>query len=417
MPSIEVNGVTYTATVFVRHGDSCPDSARGPQHRKCNCRKYVLRYDSATQQQKKVSAKTRSWEKAEAAAREWVDDKDPAKQEMKRLQAALEKKEGAAVTIETAVAKYLADMIYRLGDNGTVGRARTLLGNVAADGTIKRNGKLFDWLDRQAPRPVFISDITPTHLMDWRNGWNYGDGTAFQAWCDTKTFFKFCRKQGWIPVNPGDGIRHPKRAAGNRTATFSDKQYDAIVAAATGNQRVHTFLALLRWSGMAIVDAVQFDKKSVDDAGVLRYKRQKTAKLATVKLPEDVQALIRSLPDGQPFRNPSISILTDKQAWRVKLQKLFKAAGITSVRTDIGNRAPHPHMLRDTCAVWYLRHGMGVHGVAKILGDNVGTVEKHYLPFVAELEKAHIAENDEILKEAAAKSATPARVLNIANKR
>src|SRR6266404_5519124 len=105
MPSIDVNQITYTATVFVRHGASCPDSQRGPQHRKCNCRKYVLRYDSATQQQKKVAAKTRSWEKAETAAREWVDGHDPAKQEMKRLQSALEKKEGAAVRIENAVAK------------------------------------------------------------------------------------------------------------------------------------------------------------------------------------------------------------------------------------------------------------------------------------------------------------------------
>jgi hypothetical protein len=40
---------------------------------------------------------------------------------------------------------------------------------------------------------------------------------------------------------------------------------------------------------------------------------------------------------------------------------------------------------------------MSLHGVAKILGDNVKTVERHYLPFVQELENAHIEENSKIL--------------------
>ena len=72
----------------------------------------------------------------------------------------------------------------------------------------------------------------------------------------------------------------------------------------------------------------------------------------------------------------------------------------------------HPHMLRDTCAVWYLRHGMGLYGVAKILGHSNPTITaKHYAPFVKELENAHIAENKEIL--AAAKPKPSGKVLKI----
>src|SRR6266478_1051765 len=167
------SSVTRTATVFVRHGAACPDAARGTDWRKCNCRKSLLLYDGATKTQTKESAKTRSWEKAEAKAREWLDSHDPEKIRLRQLEAELDRKQGKAARIEQAVAGYLVDMIARLGDNGTVGRARTLLGYVEPDGTVKRNGKLFDWLDRQSPRPIFISDITPTHLLDFRAGWKY----------------------------------------------------------------------------------------------------------------------------------------------------------------------------------------------------------------------------------------------------
>ena len=408
--------ITYTATVFVRHSAACPDAKRGTDWRKCNCRKSLLLYNGANQKQEKVSAKTRSWEKAETQARAWLDSFDPEKIRLKQLEAELDRKQGKAVRIEQAVAGYLADMITRLGDNGTVSRARTLLGSVSAGATLTRNGKLFDWLDKQSPRPVFVSDITPSHVADFRNSWKYpSDLTTFQSWCDTKTFFKFCRAQGWIPTSPAAELGYPKKARGSRTGTFTDEQYDAIVAAAKGDQRLHTFLELLRWSAMALVDAVLFDKNSVDDAGTLRYTRKKTGTLATVALPEHVQVLIRSLPTGQPFRDQSKQLPSAIQDWRKQLQELFKRAKITAVRTDVGNRKPHPHMLRDTCAVWYLRHGMSLHGVAKILGHANPTITaKHYLPFVTELEKAHIAENNEILKAANPKA--PARVLNIANR-
>ena len=408
--------ITYTATVFVRHSAACPDAKRGSDWRKCNCRKSLLLYNGANQKQEKVSAKTRSWEKAETQAREWLDSFDPEKIRLKQLEAELDRKQGKAVRIEQAVAGYLADMITRLGNNGTVSRARTLLGHVDADGTVKRNGKLFDWLDKQSPRPVLVSDITPAHVAGFRNSWKYpSDLTTFQSWCDTKTFFKFCRAQGWIPTSPAAELGYPKKARGSRTATFTDDQYDAIVAAAKGNERLHTFLELLRWSAMALVDAVLFDKKSVDDAGTLRYTRKKTGALATVPLPEHVQVLIRSLPAGQPFRDQGNQLPSNIQDWRKQLQELFKRAGIKTVQTDLGPRAPHPHQLRDTCAVWYLRHGMGLHGVAKILGHaNPMITAKHYLPFVSELEKAHIAEARAVL--AAAKPKAQARVLNIANR-
>ena len=45
----------------------------------------------------------------------------------------------------------------------------------------------------------------------------------------------------------------------------------------------------------------------------------------------------------------------------------------------------HPHRFRDTFAVDLLLRGASPYDVAKMLGDTIETVEKHYTPFVREL--------------------------------
>ena len=102
------------------------------------------------------------------------------------------------------------------------------------------------------------------------------------------------------------------------------------------------------------------------------------------------QAAIR----GEPFRMKDFDAHNDTVTWRKRLQRLFTLAGITEVRNELGKaRPPHPHMLRDTFAVWHLRHGVPLHAVSKMLGHgNPVTTAKAYLPYVKELEKATIAE-------------------------
>ena len=55
----------------------------------------------------------------------------------------------------------------------------------------------------------------------------------------------------------------------------------------------------------------------------------------------------------------------------------------------LGKRAgvagAHPHRFRDTLAVDMLSRGASPYDVAKMLGDTIETVEKHYTPFVKEL--------------------------------
>jgi integrase len=407
---IVVDGITYTAAVRVRHSPTCKETKHDVAS--CTCRKSIITYNGKTKKQQIIAAKTRSWTNAERFAEQWLDRFDPKAVE-----------EAKKVTIENAIRAYLDDVITRLGDGGTAERKQTLLGYINPDGTVRRKGRLQQWFDTLRERPVFISDITSDHIRRFRDSWDFAsDLTTASSFDMLKTFFRFCHSMGWIPSNPATALRRPQTKRGNRTATFSDEEYARILDGAHGNQRLETFLELMRWSGMALVDAVLFEQKLVGADGVLRYKRAKTETVATVKLPDHVLALLRNVPlekDNtveQPFLRQGVDLETCEQDWRKALQALFAKAGVATVKTDVRERPSHPHMLRDTCAVWYLRHGMSLYGVSKVLGHTNPTITaRAYLPFVKELEKAHIAENESVLAAAQPKR-QGSKVLRITRK-
>jgi len=54
--------------VIVRHSSTCKDKGKGAEWRKCRCSKTLLVYKSDQGENRRISAKTRSWERAEDAA-------------------------------------------------------------------------------------------------------------------------------------------------------------------------------------------------------------------------------------------------------------------------------------------------------------------------------------------------------------
>src|SRR5260370_39442316 len=131
-----------TVNAVVRHSADCKDASKGPEWRRCRCPKSLRIYEDG--RERRISAKTRSWEQADRFAQEYLDSFDADKQELKRLRTAKERQQ---VKIEEALALYLAGMAARLADNGKVAMARSLFGN--GDPETKaglRNGHLLHWL-------------------------------------------------------------------------------------------------------------------------------------------------------------------------------------------------------------------------------------------------------------------------------
>src|SRR6266568_3217730 len=111
--------------VRVRHSSTCKDRAKGKYWHQCNCRKVLYIYEGGGPGTGKIrSAHTRSWTKAEERRDSILN---PTKAQ-------------TTMTIEKAVAWYLKDIVFRLGEGGTLERNKTLLGDVKEDGTVIRKG-------------------------------------------------------------------------------------------------------------------------------------------------------------------------------------------------------------------------------------------------------------------------------------
>ncbi len=418
-----------TVSVFARHKDGC--LFYKPGDRECRCGKYLLVYESDQKRNRMASARTTSWTEAEARAQEMRDSWNPEKIELQQLRA---KRELEQISLIDAVSLYLVDKESRLGKNSTVELARCFWGDIdPATKELKREGKFFSWIASQPSnqRPAYVRDVTAKHLTDWRAAWTWNDLTRSVRWNLVKTFFHFCEAQGWITDNPARKLKPLKARKGNRTAIFTDQQYADILDAVHAydpefqpasirkhwQRRIRAFLELLRWSGMDLVDAVEF-RQDLITGDVLRYRRKKTGELATLKLPAHVIAALRSVPvelgctQDQPFRTQGTVLESNTWKWGYRLTQLFKLAGITEVRTGFRVRTPHAKMLRDTAAVWWLRHGVPIHSVSKALGhSSVLMTERAYLPWVKELEEAHLDQMDKVM--AAAAPAAPKGVVRM----
>lgn len=141
---------------------------------------------------------------------------------------------------------------------------------------------------------------------------------------------------------------------------------------------------LLRWTGFRGSDAVSltwkevhFDRKEIER---LTQKRRKT-----VILPIHTELLF-AIEAEYERRKPELSErvllnpFTGKAFTRPRLYQRIVALGKRAGVADC-----HPHRFRDTLAVDLLSRGASPYDVAKMLGDTIETVEKHYMPFVKEL--------------------------------
>ena len=440
-----------TYTVIVRHAKTCPYKDKGqrytPETSRCNCRKRIAVYNPEIENQLKrqttIKIKTRSWADAEQIAQEYRDWHDPDKRARadaeSKLRAFQTEKESKTVTIEQAVAKFIASKrAERVGEK-RIERYLPLLGNVDPQTfRFKRNrrnneGRLAEWLKTLNPRPVYVSDLTHDLVESFRNTFNFGsDLTDFGTFGDLKRFFKYCHAKRWIQDHPMAGMRPPKVKSGNRTTAFSEQQYDSILATIRSRfpveiknledqkrhddtQRILAFIEIMRWGGLALGDAVRFKLDSMKANGEVTYYRNKTKRRAQPTLVPHVVDLLRAVVpiDGdlnQPFYDKTVDVDTNTGYWSAELKTVFADAGIESVKTDIREREPHSHMLRDTFAINQLRTqyelGMVNHqAIADALGDTVAIFLKHYAPYIAEFEQAHKDAQRKITDAQAAKLA------------
>ena len=141
---------------------------------------------------------------------------------------------------------------------------------------------------------------------------------------------------------------------------------------------------LLRWTGMRGSDIVgltwaevHFDRREIERV------TQKRRKPVIIPIHSE---LLFALEVEFDRRSPELNtqvLPPTRERGRMTRPRLYQRCKAMGRRAGIEDA--HPHRFRDTFAVDMLARGATPYDVAKLLGDEIATVEKHYAPFVREL--------------------------------
>ncbi|HEX6504422.1 MAG TPA: tyrosine-type recombinase/integrase [Terriglobales bacterium] len=259
-------------------------------------------------------------------------------------------------------------------------------------------GKYERELDRlkafAAGKGVFtVAGLTRELLIEYQSGWEDAypsSNTRQMVQARLKNFLRFCYDNKWLDRVPR---LSPIKADEAPTLPLTAKEYKHLLktvpvsfADAQKAARVRGLVQTMRWSGLAIRDAVTLRRDEIihDKAkGIYRIvtARQKTGTHVSVPLPPEVAAEILAVLNGNVTyvfwstgNGKEQSAVTN---WQHDLRQLFKDAGIRSV----GNMLSH--RLRDTFACDLLSKGVPLAEVSKLLGhESIKTTERAYSAWV-----------------------------------
>lgn len=354
-------------TIFVRHTPGCKwegeEFAKG-----CRCRKHFRWSQNGKQHRKQAG--TRSWGEAE---------------ELKRR---LEDQLAGRVPSEAAnEARTLADAIEVFkADKENQGITDDVLNKYARE------------LDRlrvftEARRAFTVAGLSRELLIDYQAEWETlypSSNTRQMVQARLKNFLRFCYDNKWLDRVPRLSSIKAEEAP---TLPLTAKEYAKLLAAIpdtfSGHHRfapgkaasVRALVQLMRWSGLAIRDAVTLRRDEIvfDKAKALHRivtSRQKTGTHVSVPIPKPVAKELFAALNGNPvyvFWTGQGTETTCVSHWQEDFRKLFRAAGIVAR----GNMLSH--RLRDTFAVDLLEKGVPLEEVSKLLGhESIKTTEKHY---------------------------------------
>lgn len=398
-----------TVRVYTRrHINGCPLVGQDFNH--CSCPKWIYfkaREGKAVQK----SAGTPSFTEACEEAQRILKGFDP---EIARARASIAP--AARITVEAAVDQFLQGVRSRNVSLSYLANLSSVLLRRRAHANRKskpdKNTSLIDFLDRLSPHRAFpVHEITIELADDWAATWG-GNDLSSRCWrSQARAFFRWAQDRGYLQRVPFGGRRKIKR--GNRCGYFTDEQYAAILAtlpfyrwssgpAIPDNYaaRLGAFCDLGRWGGLAICDIVKFRpaESMRPDSNVITYRRKKAETVAQISLPPDVAMRLRSIPPEagslpeQPFAFAGIGAEACAKRWLDRFQKLCEKAGIKEITTEVGRvRKPHPHMLRDTCAISAIEDGLSSDDIARMLGHTTTQMtERSYMLWTAKRDSACI---------------------------
>lgn len=367
-------------TIFVRHSQDCPH--RGDEtYKKCSCWKHIRWFGRnpwipdapLSDKQYTRATKEKTWAGAERFKDEMRAEYNPS-----RAIASAEE----AVTVEQAIKLFMAEKEGQNLSDSVIHKYRLEL------------QRLNTFLEMQN---VFrLQDVRLPHLTAFRSTWPAlypSTITRSRAQQRLKGFFKYACFAYNVPKNPASGGKGygltPIKVDSMPTLPLQPEQYTALLAATDTlnplwRTRMHALASLMRWSGLAIQDAVclERDKIKQDDSQPrIVTRRVKTNVLVSVPIPLFLAEELRAVANGNPkyiFWTGACVPRTATGRYGRIFKTLFEKAKIAD---------GHSHRLRDTAAVEWLKAGVSLLGVSTLLGhSNIKTTQESYSPWVQDLQ-------------------------------
>jgi len=365
-------------TIFVRHSADC--KYHGDEFaRRCQCRKH-LRWSSKGTQCRRTAG-TRSWAEAEQVKRDLEN----------QLAGRPAENPNEVKSIDEAVRLFIQDK-----------KVQGVTAGVIQKYTLEL-GRLQGYFERQ--KVYTVEGITRELLTGFCATWETlypSSYTRAKVRERVRSFLRYCFEAQWlprIPALPKINVDEPPTMP--LTAEEYSRLLDALYVATprrwdgkkstkglseTMRQRLHALIQLMRYSGLAIRDAVTLERRAIQlDASTGVYRvvtaRQKTGTDVSVPLPPAIAEEVLSMTNDNPrflFWSGEGAGETIAKTWASRyIRPLFEAAAIPCDGHMLS------HRLRDTFAVDLLQKGVPLEEVSKLLGhESIKTTEKHYAKWV-----------------------------------
>jgi len=238
----------------------------------------------------------------------------------------------------------------------------------------------------------YLAEIGLADLTEFRLSWEseYPSSITRQKVQERlRGFFRYALNAGFIQRNPAVAMS-PIKASQAPTLPLTANQFKSLLEAvpkafpdAAKAARVHALVRCMRYSALAIGDAVCLERSKIQHDAAKNLTRIVTSRAKTgvdvsVPIPPDVTQELLTVANGNPryvfWQTGNGQPESAVKSWHKDLRLLFKEAGMAS---------GHPHQLRDTAAVEWLNAGIPLEEVSRLLGhSSIRTTEKHYAPWV-----------------------------------
>ena len=328
-------------TILRRHLTTCKHLNKGRKYRACGCPLAVEGKLHGVNIRRALDL--RNWEAAQKLVREWEGNGDK-----------------PVVTVSVAYERFLAQR--------------------------KSKGMSADMLHKHEKLGIglqaFLGDIplrsmTLDGLSEFRESWTIGPGTAKNQIARMRSFFRFCIDRQWIERNLAKLIEMPKVDDSEpkpyephelvRINEAIDQFPNKGIYGEMTRERLRAFVAVLRWTGMRIGDAVQLPENI---GANIKLRTTKNGKHVSVPTHPEIEGGVKKIKRGTQylFWSGEGTVKSQVSCWERTFKKLSKIAEIHI----------HAHRWRHTFIVNLLTKGVPVSEVAALAGNSPRIIERHY---------------------------------------